>query len=249
MRPSIFNRKSAIPVNPYGLRRKIFLHPHLSKCFIRQIQPVLVVEPFLCHPGPPLRTARQPPARDRLRAGSSGRPAGRELRDLRPWTSTTGRWSSPSRWRSQHALQVASAEELPFADGIFRRGHHQARRGAPAAPGKAIAEIGRVTAPGGILILATPNLDSLLKPWKGRALDRLPGPDPYRPQAAGRVAGVHPRRPASRSGASSPTASGTCPTSPWCPKCCRNSSSALRADSRPSPGWSSCQCAGGRVSW
>jgi SAM-dependent methyltransferase len=34
-------------------------------------------------------------------------------------------------------------------------------------PAKAIAEIGRVTEPGGVLILATPNLDSLLKPWKG----------------------------------------------------------------------------------
>ncbi len=34
-------------------------------------------------------------------------------------------------------------------------------------PQKAIQEIGRVTEQGGTLILATPNLDSLLKPWKG----------------------------------------------------------------------------------
>jgi SAM-dependent methyltransferase len=34
-------------------------------------------------------------------------------------------------------------------------------------PQKAIQEIGRVTESGGTLILATPNLDSLLKPWKG----------------------------------------------------------------------------------
>jgi SAM-dependent methyltransferase len=34
-------------------------------------------------------------------------------------------------------------------------------------PKKAILEIGRVTEPGGVLILATPNMDSLLKPWKG----------------------------------------------------------------------------------
>jgi SAM-dependent methyltransferase len=34
-------------------------------------------------------------------------------------------------------------------------------------PQKAIQEIGRVTEKGGTLILATPNLDSLLKPWKG----------------------------------------------------------------------------------
>ena len=32
---------------------------------------------------------------------------------------------------------------------------------------KRIAELGRVMAPGGVLILATPNLASLLKPWKG----------------------------------------------------------------------------------
>ncbi len=32
---------------------------------------------------------------------------------------------------------------------------------------KRFNEIGRVTEKGGTLILATPNLDSLLKPWKG----------------------------------------------------------------------------------
>ncbi|HNF35733.1 MAG TPA: methyltransferase domain-containing protein, partial [Anaerolineales bacterium] len=35
-------------------------------------------------------------------------------------------------------------------------------------PAKAIREIARVTEKGGILILATPNLGSLLKPWKGK---------------------------------------------------------------------------------
>jgi SAM-dependent methyltransferase len=34
-------------------------------------------------------------------------------------------------------------------------------------PARALREIGRITEPGGILILATPNLGSLLKPWKG----------------------------------------------------------------------------------
>ena len=65
------------------------------------------------------------------------------------------------------ALQTASAEELPFSDNTFDVviikhivEHHP-------HPEKAIAEIGRVTAPGGVLILSTPNLDSLLKPWKG----------------------------------------------------------------------------------
>ena len=36
-------------------------------------------------------------------------------------------------------------------------------------PEKAISELARVTVPGGILILATPNLSSLLKPWKGES--------------------------------------------------------------------------------
>jgi len=34
-------------------------------------------------------------------------------------------------------------------------------------PEKCIQELGRILAPGGVLILATPNLDSLLKPLKG----------------------------------------------------------------------------------
>jgi len=64
-------------------------------------------------------------------------------------------------------LQVASAEDLPFADGTFgvvvikHVVEHLPR------PGKAIAELGRVMAPGGILILATPNLASLSMPLKG----------------------------------------------------------------------------------
>ena len=78
-------------------------------------------------------------------------------------------------WALKQSLQVAdctlhvlsSAEELPFADesfGVVISKHvveHLLR------PEKAIAELGRVIAPGGVLILATPNLDSLLKPLKG----------------------------------------------------------------------------------
>ncbi len=66
-------------------------------------------------------------------------------------------------------LQTASAEEIPFADGTFGVVIIKHIVEHLPDPEKAIAEIGRVTAPGGILILATPNMDSLLKPWKGES--------------------------------------------------------------------------------
>lgn len=65
------------------------------------------------------------------------------------------------------ALQTASAQELPFADGSFNVVIIKHIVEHLPDPEKSIKEIGRVTEPGGILILATPNLDSLLKPWKG----------------------------------------------------------------------------------
>ena len=64
-------------------------------------------------------------------------------------------------------LQTASAEEIPFANGTFGVVIIKHIVEHLPAPEKAITEIGRVTAPGGTLILATPNLDSLLKPLKG----------------------------------------------------------------------------------
>jgi ubiquinone/menaquinone biosynthesis C-methylase UbiE len=39
-------------------------------------------------------------------------------------------------------LQTASAQELPYQDGRIQRGHHQAYRGAPARPEKAIRRSG-----------------------------------------------------------------------------------------------------------
>ncbi len=65
------------------------------------------------------------------------------------------------------ALHTASAEELPFADGVFGVVIIKHIVEHLPHPAKALAEISRVTAPGGLLILATPNLDSLLRPWKG----------------------------------------------------------------------------------
>jgi ubiquinone/menaquinone biosynthesis C-methylase UbiE len=63
--------------------------------------------------------------------------------------------------------QVASAEDLPFADGLFGVIVIKHVVEHLPHPEKAIAELGRVMAPGGALILATPNLASLSRPSKG----------------------------------------------------------------------------------
>lgn len=65
------------------------------------------------------------------------------------------------------SLQTASAQELPYKDGVFNVVIIKHIVEHLPDPQKAIQEIGRVTEKGGILILATPNLDSKLKPWKG----------------------------------------------------------------------------------
>jgi 2-polyprenyl-3-methyl-5-hydroxy-6-metoxy-1,4-benzoquinol methylase len=64
-------------------------------------------------------------------------------------------------------LQTASAQELPYRDDAFNVVIIKHIVEHLPDPQKAIQEIGRVTEPGGTLILATPNLDSLLRPWKG----------------------------------------------------------------------------------
>jgi len=68
--------------------------------------------------------------------------------------------------RKSH-LHTASAQELPFADRSFNVVIIKHIVEHLPQPEKALTEIGRVTEKGGTLILATPNLDSLLKPWKG----------------------------------------------------------------------------------
>jgi SAM-dependent methyltransferase len=69
---------------------------------------------------------------------------------------------------TRHTSHVtSSAEELPFDDGAFGVVIIKHVVEHLPHPECAIAEIGRVTAPGGTLILSTPNLSSLLKPWKG----------------------------------------------------------------------------------
>jgi len=64
-------------------------------------------------------------------------------------------------------LQTASAQELPFTSNTFNIVIIKHIVEHLPDPAKAIQEIGRVTEKGGILVLATPNLDSLLKSWKG----------------------------------------------------------------------------------
>jgi len=65
------------------------------------------------------------------------------------------------------SLHVSRAEELPFANETF--GVVIIKHVVEHLPnaGKAIVELGRIIAPNGVLILATPNLASLLKPLKG----------------------------------------------------------------------------------
>jgi SAM-dependent methyltransferase len=65
------------------------------------------------------------------------------------------------------SLQTASAQELPYEDGSFNVVIIKHIVEHLPDPAKAIREIGRITEKNGILILATPNLGSLLKPWKG----------------------------------------------------------------------------------
>ncbi len=69
----------------------------------------------------------------------------------------------------QTDLHVGSAESLPFADASFGAVVIKHVVEHLRDPELAISELGRVLAPGGILLLATPNLDSLLKPLKGDA--------------------------------------------------------------------------------
>jgi len=81
-----------------------------------------------------------------------------------------------NQWALHESLKVApytlhalsSAQELPFSKQTFGAViiKHVLEHLSDAR--KAIQEIGRVTAADGILILSTPNMESLLKPCKGK---------------------------------------------------------------------------------
>lgn len=82
-----------------------------------------------------------------------------------------------NHWAIKQALQAAgstelltaSAQELPFADESFGVVISKHVVEHLPVPEKSIEEMGRLLQPGGLLILSTPNLDSILKPWKGKA--------------------------------------------------------------------------------
>ncbi|MFH2104539.1 MAG: class I SAM-dependent methyltransferase [Chloroflexota bacterium] len=82
--------------------------------------------------------------------------------DVNPWAL-----AESQQVAVQTSLSLASAEALPFADASFgvviikHVVEHLER------PERAIKELGRIVQGGGMLVLSTPNLDSLLKPWKG----------------------------------------------------------------------------------
>ena len=83
--------------------------------------------------------------------------------DVNAWALEQSRPVAP-----RTRFQAASAQGLPHAGGSFDVVIIKHIVEHLPDPARAIAEIGRVTAPGGVLILATPNLDSLLKPLKGQ---------------------------------------------------------------------------------
>ncbi|MFN3741784.1 MAG: class I SAM-dependent methyltransferase [Anaerolineales bacterium] len=88
---------------------------------------------------------------------------------FRTWAIDINRWAlGESKKNAPHTgLAHANAEELPFAKASFDVVLIKHIVEHLPHPERAIAEIGRVTRPGGLLILATPNLDSLLRPLKG----------------------------------------------------------------------------------
>jgi len=82
--------------------------------------------------------------------------------DLNHWAINASKTAA-----GQACLQTASAQELPYRGGVFNVVIIKHIVEHLPDPAKAIREIGRVTEKDGILILATPNLGSMLKPWKG----------------------------------------------------------------------------------
>lgn len=82
--------------------------------------------------------------------------------DINPWALRDARKVAPHT-----PLLVASAEELPYAAGAFGVILIKHIVEHLPNPEKAITELARLLEPGGLFILATPNLASLLKPLKG----------------------------------------------------------------------------------
>lgn len=88
---------------------------------------------------------------------------------FQPIASDVNHWAlKQSTQVARHTAHVVSrAGDLPFADGIFDVVIAKHVVEHLPDPEKAIVGIGRVTTPGGTLILATPNLSSMSRPRKG----------------------------------------------------------------------------------
>ena len=82
--------------------------------------------------------------------------------DVNHWALVQSRSVAPGT-----RFQVASAEALPFPSDSFGVVVIKHVVEHLPHPEQAIAELGRVLTRAGVLILATPNLDSLARPWKG----------------------------------------------------------------------------------
>jgi SAM-dependent methyltransferase len=82
--------------------------------------------------------------------------------DVNRWALTMSKLVAPHT-----ALQIASAESLPFSGESFEVVIIKHVVEHLPYPEKALAEIGRISAPGGLLIFSTPNLASRLRPLKG----------------------------------------------------------------------------------
>ena len=81
--------------------------------------------------------------------------------DVNQWALSQSQAIAP---RTSHV--TSNAEELPFCDSAFGIVIIKHVVEHLPHPERAIHELGRVTEPGGVLILSTPNLSSLLKPIK-----------------------------------------------------------------------------------
>lgn len=105
-----------------------------------------------------------------LEIGSGlGHLAGQLEQDFQAYASDVNLWALNEAKKTGFDTRrvLASGEDLPFVDNSFDLvilKHVVEHLGQPE---KALMNSGRITAPGGTLILATPNLSSRLKPWKG----------------------------------------------------------------------------------
>lgn len=82
--------------------------------------------------------------------------------DINPWAL-----QKAAKVATQTVMACSSAEQLPYANNSFHAIISKHVVEHLPHPEMAVQEISRMLKPGGILILATPNLGSLLKPLKG----------------------------------------------------------------------------------